>query len=276
MTESTEITILTENRFLESFSSSDYAPMVKIITDLMPEVTRATNLFQKSQSQFMDNMLTVTALTPVRNLRQILAEMKKTRLALGEAHFGLKRKAIEIKKKERSIIYETDCLEAELLEIELDELHYQVQCINENVGGAIRKLVNYTRQYESIMKEYSLTGFTEEDFEREEERYHITRAFQQGLSAARAHGGMIDEGNQIYFEQIGINGTAAQMELTKYLLQERAILEAGGLPEHKMQVEWILSMADKFKGSSRIYARWKGETGVTTDEAIIPDLGNNV
>jgi len=35
MKESTDLILLTENTFLESFSSSDYAPMVKIITNLM-------------------------------------------------------------------------------------------------------------------------------------------------------------------------------------------------------------------------------------------------
>jgi hypothetical protein len=71
----------------------EYAPehkeMIENITRNHPEITRATSLFGKTQSQFMDNTMTVSHMTPLRNARQILAEMERTRNALKEAFFWL-------------------------------------------------------------------------------------------------------------------------------------------------------------------------------------------
>jgi hypothetical protein len=217
--------------------NGQYQDMLDIIKQEIPEVQRATALFNKTQSQFMDNMLTIHNLTPLRNMRQILAEMKKIRLALGGSFF-----AIDKKRK----LPQTD------------ETDWEISCIQENVLGAIRKLANYSVQYAEIQRFHNLYDFTEKDFEEEEEKYHIIKAFEQGLSAARSHGGSIDEGNQIYFHQIGINGTAAQREVLDYFKSEAEVLATGNMPTHRMQIDWLLSMAEKYKGCSIEFARFKG------------------
>jgi hypothetical protein len=258
-----------EDRFLSEMSHvSQYAPMITYIQERYPEIQRATSNFNKSQSQFMDNMLTVSAVTPIRNLRQILAEMKQIRAALGEAYYNIEEKKIEIRERESNRKNITNHFEREKNELQIEKLHYHIHSSMDYVEGAIRKLANYQVQYDSIMEKYNLNGFTEEDFERDEEAYHITRAFQQGMSAARARGGGIDEGNQIYFEQIGINGTVAQIEMNKYLAKEIDVIKLGGEPSHRMQVEWLLEMAKKFRGCSKEFAEFKGQTGNPTPIAF--------
>lgn len=257
--------------------SPQYVAMQDIIANGLPEVTRATNFFQKTQSQFMDNMLTVSHITPIRNLRQILAEMKKTRMALGEAYYNVEKKKLDIEEK-KEILISASGIAQRRLRVEIAELEWQISCIVENVGGAIRKLANYTLQYQAIMEKHELEGFDEKAFEEEEEKYHITKAFEQGLNAARAHGGFIDEGNQIYLEQIGINGTVAQIEVTNYLNREsymlssidgnrnkKAIVE----PTHEMQIGFLLKMAEKFKGCSTRYAKWKGMPDIKQIDALL-------
>lgn len=237
------------------------AGLIEIINQSLPEITRATNLFQKSQSHTMDNMLTVSHVTPIRNLRQILAEIKKIRLALGEAHFSIQKNLVEIEEKQEEKLSASP-LKQKRLEIEIDEIEYRNSCIKENMTGAIRKLANYSVQYSSIQNRFNLQNFTEQDFELEEEKYHIIKAFEQGLNAARSRGGTIDEGNQIYFSQIGINGTVAQREVIKFLEQECAVLQSGNEPTHEMQLTFLLSMADKFRGCINTYADWKGMQNV--------------
>lgn len=246
-----------------------YDSMLDIVRSGQPEIERATLMFNKTQSQFMDNMMTVSYLTPIRNLRQILAEMKVTKQALGEAHYKIAKQRIRIEKLQRQIDAETDDLTKKELELKKEEIEYGIAVTMDYVGGAIRKMTNYTLQYQAILKEKGMENFDEFDFEEEEEKYHICRAFQQALCAARAHGGFIDEGNQIYFEQIGINGTVAQIEMRNYLNAESTMFASGQEPTHRMQVEWILSMAEKFKGCSKQYAAWKGMHDTQSLEALI-------
>jgi len=196
----------------------------------------------------------------LRNLRQILAETNRIKQALTEATIGLKKKEVEIKIKEQEISNISDPLQKELKNLEIIEIKTQMEQTKDYMMGSIRKMNAYITQYNNILEKHGKTEFTEEDFEKDEERYHIMKSFEQGLCAARSHGGIIDEGNQIYFHQIGINGTLAQMEMTKYLMSESKMLEMGQEPTHEMQMEFLERMADKFAGCAIDFAKRKGMT----------------
>jgi hypothetical protein len=255
-----------ENRFE---LGEKYSGMLEIINRSLPEIDRATMLFNKTQSQMMDNMMTLSHPTPIRNLRQILAEIKKIRLALGEAYYAIRKKELEIKEKSIELKSIGHGSKYDLLQIEIEETQWQISCIQENVSAAIRKMANYSLQYSSIQEKFGLENFSEQDFEEEEERYHIMKAFEQGLNAARAHGGLIDEGNHIYLEQLGINGTVAQYAVTDYLSLEQELIKDMKEPTYQMQLNFLNAMAEKFKGCTRRYAEWKGLVGTQTIESLI-------
>lgn len=252
-----------------------YAPehkeMILKLEENLPEIQRATSLFGKTQSQFMDNMLTVSHTTPVRNLRQILAEVEKLKNALQEAYFKDAKRSVEIKMKLRDLENEKDELKKELIEIEINELRTQADTSNKYVSGAIRSITNYMEQYNSILASMGVTDFNEIDFEKEEEKYHIQKAFEQGLTAARSHDGRIDEGNMIYFTQIGINGAAAQAEVRGYLIYEQEMLKQGHVPTHGMFLTFLNQMSEKYAGSAQEYAKAKGMTGTITEYAALKE-----
>jgi hypothetical protein len=205
----------------------------------------------------MDNMLTVNHPTGLRNARQILAEVNRSKMALEESYFAMKKKKIDIKKK-LELLETADGLDKDLLEVEIEEIRSQIVTNTGYIEGAIRKVAAYMNQYNNILKSLGKEEFSEEDFEKDEERYHIMKMFEQGLCAARSHGGVIDEGNQIYAHQIGINGTAAQVEVSTYLENEGKLIVNNILPPHNMTIEWLRSMADKYEGSAKAYAALKG------------------
>jgi len=238
--------------------ASHYQVMLKEVADYFPAIQKATGNFHKSQSQFMNNMLTVSHNTVLRNARQILSEVERSKQALDEAYFKLLKDQNEIKRKESSLESATDALDKELLEIELAELKHKIKSSQGYIEGAIRKVSAYMAQYQQLLKALGKDEFTEEDFERDEENYHIMKMFEQGLCAARSHYGVVDEGNQIYAHQIGVNGTAAQAEVTAYLQAEAAMIERGEMPPHGMTVDWLRSMAEKYSGSAAEYCARKG------------------
>jgi hypothetical protein len=79
-------------------------------------------------------------------------------------------------------------------------------------------------------------------------------AFNQALTAARARGGLIDEGNHIYLFQLGINGALAQAEVTSFLEAEQNALNEGIAPSHDGIVKWLNLLADRFEQAPEQYA----------------------
>ena len=242
--------------------------MLSEIQNNLPQIERLSLNFGKSQSQFMDNMLTTSHPTPIRNIRQILAEINKSLEALKEVYYKNKKEEIEIKKLQRQLDIEKDDLELELIEITIEEKFSKLDTSKKYILGAIRKIKNYNQQYNNILKILKVKSIDEIDFEKEEEEYHIKKAFEQSLNAARSNGGRIDEGNQIYLTQIGINGTVAQKCVQGYLILEEENLKKGKEITAENQWKFLDEMYNKFKGSAKQYAAKKGMS-LNTNTALI-------
>jgi hypothetical protein len=177
-----------------------------------------------------------------------------------EAYFNIEKKRIKVDRKKALLATTTNEFDRRLLELEIVEAETQVNNINDNVQGAIRRVSGFMAQYQNILNKLGKDELTDEDFEADEERYHIMKAFEQGLCAARSHGGTIDEGNHIYFYQIGINGTAAQVEVSLYLADEGKRYSEGDLPPHDNTWQWLHRMADKYAGCAQRFVENKHMT----------------
>jgi len=263
--------IITEKQVNEIVSYlPEHKEMINTINKNLPEIHRACSLFCKTQSQFMDNLLTVSHPTPLRNARQILAEITRAKEALQEAHYNNKKKQIEIKILQRDYEKEIDELKKEMLQVEAEEKQSQLETTKGYMSGAIRKITNHIEQYNAILEAHGKKEFNEADFEAEEERYHIMKAFDQGLTAARARQGVIDEGNHIYLNQIGVNGSLAQIEILRFLTKENELMSKGETPSYEMVLEFLNSMAEKFKGCSSKLCSHKGMNTIT-EKALLKE-----
>lgn len=249
----------------------NYQTMLDNISEYYPVVAKATKNYNKTQSQFMDNMLTLSQPTKLRSLRQILAEINKAKRALDEAYFKIEKQKVKILKKKRKLETEEDDLERQLIHIEVAEIESQISHSMSYVEGAIRKISAYMNQYKNILNCLGKDEITEEDFEKDEERYHIMTAFSQGLHAARSHNGIIDEGNHIYLYQIGISGTAAQVEVNNFLASEGKMVAEGELPSHQLAWDWLHKMADKYQGSAEKFQSEKHMV-LLSEEALHDNL----
>lgn len=247
--------------------------MLKKINSELPVIDKITSNFGKSQSQFMDNMLTVSHPTPLRNIRQIMAEVNKSLEALKEAYYKRRKKEVKIKILRKNLREEPDLLEKELLIIEIEEKNSQLLNGEKYISGAIRKITNYITQYNKILKNLGVDTIDELDFELEEEKYHIKKSFEQALNAARSNQGRVDEGNQIYFTQIGINGTMAQKNITGYLINEEKLISQGVILTAAHQWSFLDEMYNLFKGSAKKYSSIKGMV-LMSENALINGVKN--
>ena len=238
----------------------EYKQMLTNINATLPAIKQSSSNFYKSHSQFMGVMLDVTAITPIRSVKHTLAELDKTRMALEEAQLKMMKKDIELRQKEKKLADGDfkDELERELLETEILEVKVNMNNIQNSVSGAIRKMNFFTNQYKSILKKLGKDDITEEEYEKEESRYHVMTCMKQALNAARARGGVIDEGNLIYLFDMGINSAQAQAEIYAYLKMENTLMDEGKAPTHEMTMQWLEACADKFSGESVKFAERRG------------------
>ena len=236
----------------------EYKSMLANIQEKSPAIAQASSNFYKSHSQMMSVTLDVTAITPIRSVKHSLAEIEKTKSALQEGYFRMKKDEVKLKKIERKITQEEDDLDRELLEIKRDELIAKAESSKGYVEAAIRKLNFFTNQYDSLMKKLGKETLTEEDYEEEEVKYHIMTCMKQALNAARSRNGMIDEGNLIYIFDLGINAAQAQAEVFSYLNWENELVKQGKAPEHHHTVQWLEGCAEKWKHCPTDFASNRG------------------
>jgi hypothetical protein len=244
---------------------AEYRPMINFIELHRPAVERALSQHCKSHTQFqyamLDNAGPIAGPTKLRNLRQVLAVIAQTDAALQEAWFASREKQCDIDLTEESLAGASGARRNKLT-AKADRLRGELSRTESAMAGALRKLAAYYEQYthlEQQIREELGHDITEADFEADEERFHIMKAFEQALCAARASGGRIDHGNFIYLHDIGINGTLAQADLTEYFSNE-ANSTTFRTPHqmHEYECAFLRCMAMKYKGCSGEYAKRKG------------------
>jgi hypothetical protein len=235
----------------------EYKTMLSNISEKMPAVAQATSNFHKSHSQFMGVTLDVTAITPIRSIKHTLAEIERTRAALQEAYINMKKKDVELRRKQAEL-EKAEGFDREMLEVEIMELQSHFEGTKNHMQGAVRKMNFFVNQYDNLMKKVGKTELTEEDYEREEARYHIMTCMKQALNAARSRNGVIDEGNMIYLFDLGINAAQAQAEVFAYLTMENELISKGIPPTHEMTVKWLEACADKWADDPAKFAKYRG------------------
>ena len=236
----------------------EYKSMLTNIQEKAPAIAQASSNFYKSHSQMMSVTLDVTAITPIRSVKHTLAEIEKTKSALQEGYFRMRKNDVKLKKLQRKWENETDNLEREMLEVKIDEVQAQAASSRGYVEGAVRKLNFFTNQYDNLMKKIGKDELTEADYELEEVKYHIMTCMKQALNAARSRNGMIDEGNLIYVFDLGINAAQAQAEVFAYLQWENELIRDGKAPEHHHTVAWLEACAEKWAHCPSAFAESRG------------------
>lgn len=249
---------------IEKQLPKEYTPILSKIDEILPLAKFDTENFNKASSQFKVATLDVVDLTPINSARHLLAIIQQTRQALEETSINLRRKKLELDNKERELMSAQGDKVEELI-IDIDELKMQIVNVESASRGAIRRLANALDQYKSILNSLGKENLTEKDYEEDQVRYHIMTAFNQALTAARARGGLIDEGNHIYLFQLGINGAVAQAEVTALLNAEQEALNNNIEPDHNGIVVWLNRLADKYSENPIKYAESRNMKTINYD-----------
>lgn len=241
-----------------------YSQMIDGIAAHLPAIAESSQAFYKSDSQVKIVTLDINDLTDVGAAKHILARIERKRAALRESEIGLRRKRIALAEAQQNLTT-AEGFDAQRIQIDIIELSSQIDDTTNYQAGAVREVRHLVEQYQAICERLGVEVITEEMYEDDQPRYHVIRAFSQALAAARARQGLIDEGNFIYFQDLGINGAAAQRELVAYLEAEQQLLNEGKVPTFEMQHAWLMAVGDKFAGEVTRYAEHRGLKPLTPE-----------
>jgi hypothetical protein len=239
---------LVEFKFDDSLVAykKEYAPMLENIKKKFPAVEQASSNFYKSKSQFSNFTIDVTMLTPIRSIKHTLAEIENIKRALQSSYFKIKKGEVKLRRKREKLETCNDPYERELLELDIQEKENDILNSKLYHEGAIRKLNFFINQYDHLMKHIGKDKLTEEDYEREEVKYHIMTMLKQALCSARPRGGLIDEGNSIYIFELGLSPAEVQAEIFSLLKWEEKMINDGLSPPHTEIVKWMEACAEKW------------------------------
>jgi len=234
-----------------------YTGIMEQIESRLPEIRYESRIFNKSASQLKTVTLDIKDLTPISTAKHIMASIARTRAALEESYISVRRTRVDIEEALHLASITLD-FDHERHLIDADEGQNKLDGLEEAMGGAVRKLSHLIAQYDAILEYLGVDVITEEMYEQDQARCHVMTAFAQGLSAARARGGVIDEGNMIYLFDLGINGAMAQAEIMDLLKQEDLLIQDGMAPTHDHTRQWLEQIGDKYQQFVVDGARNKG------------------
>ena len=246
-----------ENNLLEKFTTKDFHKMttragyedfsmvtidderMHRIAERMDEINRGLNAFSKTNTQLVSLGLTLSEATPERNIRQIHAQIESKRGALSEAQFrllkqqnDLKRKMLRLKEIQEAEVgegkkypnEEYKQLDIERIEIDIEEIKSKMVDGRVHVEQAIKEIGMYQDAYDDIVEHFGLENWDEVDMEKADITYNLRRCFYQSLRSCRQVG-YINEPNQEWLEQLGINPSFVQREMLAFLDGERKVME---------------------------------------------------
>lgn len=202
-----------------SFGNKSLAENTQKVDYALANVGELQSIWNHSHTQWMWRHLNLSWHAPLKNMRQISAEITAKKGALNEA----KWRQVEAELKIRKI--EDELQKSETLDYWREvELKVKLAKLKEglaegitHIEGAMKDVLVLNELYEQLKEKVS--GFSEADIEREETKSHLKRALVQSIRDVRMSGA-ITKAEQEYIEQIGINPMKLQGLLKAYVESE--------------------------------------------------------
>lgn len=213
---------------------------VKLASARLPEMVAKTQAFGRGNSQTTTSLMSLTMLTgqaPHRQVRQVLAEIAKRQAALAEAQVGY----VELVEKEP----EPNCSEA-LYAAKQRLKAFQLQQMENHISGAVKDIAVLISAYDNLVATHGMENWTEEDFERHENRFHIRRGFEL-LYRNLVELGRGKEASIEYLQQFGVHIQIALREVTGYIAAVDESINQGARPTAANLEDFLDHMALKYE-----------------------------
>ena len=201
-----------------SFGGMMLAENIKKVDYALANVGELEKIWNHSHTQWMWRHLNLSWHAPLKNMRQISAEITRKKSALNEAKWRQVDNELKICKIEDELSKGgIDYWREVELKVKLTKLREGISEGIVVIEGAMKDVLALNELFEQLKSRVS--GFSEEDIEKEETKTHLKRALVQSIRDVRMSG-HITKAEQEYLEQIGVNPMKIQNLLKVYVENE--------------------------------------------------------
>lgn len=207
---------------IQSFGNQSLAVNTQKVDYALANVGELQKIWNHQKTQWMWKHLNLSWHAPLKNMRQIAAEIAGKKSALNEAKWRQVDNELKIRKLEDELQkgQENGTLdywrEVEI-KVKLAKLKEGMAEGVTYIEGAMKDVLVLNELYEQLKQQVS--GFSEADIEKEEARSHLKRSLVQSIRDVRMSGS-ITKAEQEYLEQIGVNPMKIQGVLRAYVESE--------------------------------------------------------
>lgn len=239
---------------------------VKKVNDYLPELEEKTRSFDRNNSQTTLSMMSITMLngqSPMRMMRQVMAEAEKRKMALAEAQVNHAKKRKEIEKLEKLLEADPD---DPVIEAKLRLAFVSISSLESKINGSFKDIATLIDSYNAIKEKNNIDDWDEEAFEREEKRHHVRRGFEL-MYRNLMDGGRASTATIEYMQQYGVHPQAGLTEVQGYIAHTANKIKRGEIPHSNELEEFLDQMGDKYyKNADATTERIYGKTQVFNTE----------
>jgi len=239
---------------------------VKKVNDYLPELEEKTRSFDRNNSQTTLSMMSITMLngqSPMRMMRQVMAEAEKRKMALAEAQVNHAKKRKEIDKLEKLLEADPD---DPVIEAKLRLAFVSISSLESKINGSFKDIATLIDSYNAIKEKNNIDDWDEEAFEREEKRHHVRRGFEL-MYRNLMDGGRASTATIEYMQQYGVHPQAGLTEVQGYIAHTANKIKRGEIPHSNELEEFLDQMGDKYyKNADATTERIYGKTEIFNTE----------
>ena len=225
----------------------------------LPEIEAKTRFFDRNNSQTTLSMMSITMLngqSPMRMMRQVMAEVEKRKMALAEAQVSHAKQLKKIERLQEQADADPD---DHVLQAQLRLAFVSISTLESKINGSFKDIATLIDSYESLKEKHGVDDWDEEDFEREEKRHHVRRGFEL-MYRNLMDGGRASTATIEYMQQYGVHPQVGLTEVSGYIKFVNDGIAKGNIPHSNHLEEFLDEMADKYfkfadETTDRIYGK---------------------
>lgn len=250
---------------------------VAIVNEFLPELDQKTKYFDRNNSQSTLSMMSLTMLnghSPMRMMRQVLAETEKRKMALASAQVSHAKSLEKIQKLQDKLFLDPD---NPVLNAKLREAFVSIEMMESKINGSFKDIATLITAYNNLKEKHGIDDWSEEEFEQSEKKHHVRRGFEL-MYRNLMDGGRASTATIEYMQQYGIHPQVGFVEVNAYIQGVNNLIKENKIPHSNHLEEFLDEMAEKYyKESDKTTQRIFGKEDITNSEimSLIPDKSDD-